>query len=310
MNIINLSEDFNPFEGEEGNIIPTSIITFSGGEPHVKIDVSKGLSGSDLGGTEVPVIAITARLHTSEEVLRLGLLVDAISRLGVFPEPKLLLFTPYFPGARQDRVMNPGEALSVKFYADYINRLGFISVSIFDPHSDVVGALVNNLTITNNHAFINKVVGEINKTKDSVEYFVSPDAGSDKKVNSLVKSFGKGIEVIRCGKNRDVKTGKISDFVVYADDLKGASCLIVDDICDGGGTFLGLAKELKKKGAGKLYLAVSHGIFSKGLKELSREFETVFTTDSFPSVDDPWFSIKNDNYTHCVHQIKLSECYI
>jgi ribose-phosphate pyrophosphokinase len=61
---------------------------------------------------------------------------------------------------------------------------------------------------------------------------------------------------------------------------------MVDDICDGGGTFLGLAEELKSKNAGKLFLAVSHGIFSKGISKLSSMFENIFTTDSIKSMDE------------------------
>jgi len=60
----------------------------------------------------------------------------------------------------------------------------------------------------------------------------------------------------------------------------------VDDICDGGGTFIGLAKALKQKNAGNLYLAVSHGIFSKGFNELNKHFTKIFTTDSFKTINE------------------------
>lgn len=303
MNVINLSEDFKPLN-EGVNVIPTSIITFSGGEPHVQVEINEDL----VVGDQFLEIAITARLHTSEEVLRLGLLVDAIKRLTTMIELKLVLLTPYFPGARQDRVMNPGEALSVKFYGDYINNLGFAEVCVLDPHSDAVGLVLNNVQITNNHLLVKHALAEIRDAGDTVEFLVSPDAGADKKVNTLIKELD-GLEVVRCGKDRDVKTGSITGFAVYADDLKGANCVIVDDICDGGGTFLGLAKELKAKGAGKLYLIVTHGIFSKGTKKLSAAFEAVYTTDSFPSVDDPYFCMKNDNYIHNIHQVSVAKCY-
>ena len=95
-------------------------------------------------------------------------------------------------------------------------------------------------------------------------------------------------------KIRDVKTRKLSGFKVYADDLQGRDCLVVDDICDGGGTFLGLAKELKAKNAGKLYLAVSHGIFSRGVERLLEHYDGVFSTNSFGEVEGlEQFEIKN-----------------
>jgi len=72
--------------------------------------------------------------------------------------------------------------------------------------------------------------------------------------------------------------------------------LIVDDICDGGGTFLGLGEELKKKNAGPLFLAISHGIFSKGFDELVKVYEQIFTTDSFRTIDD-----------ERINQIKLNQ---
>jgi ribose-phosphate pyrophosphokinase len=94
-----------------------------------------------------------------------------------------------------------------------------------------------------------------------------------------------------------VKTGKLSGFKVFADDLKGKTCVIVDDICDGGGTFLGLAKELKDKSCGKLILIVTHGIFSKGLEKLTEVFDEVFSTNSFSDFEN----------TLGFNQIKLNE---
>ena len=82
-------------------------------------------------------------------------------------------------------------------------------------------------------------------------------------------------------------------FLIFLEDEKISKemeafnkCLIIDDICDGGGTFIGLAKELKQKNAGDLYLAVSHGIFSKGLEALNTYFTKLYTTDSFKTLED------------------------
>jgi len=113
---------------------------------------------------------------------------------------------------------------------------------------------------------------------------ISPDGGALKKIYKVAEYLG-GVEVIECSKKRDVKTGQLSGFRVYEDDLKGKHCMIVDDICDGGGTFLGLAEELRAKNAGALSLAVSHGIFSKGVEVLTDQFDYVFTTNSFKDFD-------------------------
>lgn len=190
------------------------------------------------------------------------------------------LFIPYFPAARQDRVMVPGEPLSVKVYADMINAMTLASVTIFDPHSEVTPALLNNCVTISNHEFIKQVIAKIgNDVK-----LISPDGGALKKIYKVSEFLG-GAEVVECSKSRDVKTGKLSGFKVYSEDLAGADCLIVDDICDGGGTFIGLAEALKAKNAGKLYLAISHGIFSKGFEVFDQYFEQIFTTDSIKEID-------------------------
>lgn len=102
---------------------------------------------------------------------------------------------------------------------------------------------------------------------DKNTILISPDGGVLQKIYK-VASYLQNYDVIECSKSRTVKTEKLSGFKVYSDDLNGKAYLIVDDICDGGGTFLVLSEELKAKNTGKLYLVVSHGIFSKGFDKL------------------------------------------
>jgi len=257
--VLHLSDSFRPIEGKQ---IAHESFFFSGGEPHIKITDS----------VDSDKVTITQRLNSFNDLGLLLVAVDALRRLGV---KQLELFIPYFPAARQDRVMVKGEALTLKVYTDIINKLDTENVTIFDPHSDVTGALLNNCTIINNHTFIEKLVSQL--PEDLI--LVSPDAGSLKKIYKLASHL-KDYDVLECGKVRDVTSGALTGFNVPQQDLAGRSCLIVDDICDGGGTFLGLAKELKKQNTGDLYLAVSHGIFSKGSKALLENFKSIFTTDS------------------------------
>ena len=259
--ILNLDPKFAPFQNQEE--IKFQSFTFSGGEPHIKI-------APDFDANKK--VTITHRLNSFNDLGLLCVTVDALRRMDV----KIIdLFIPYFPAARQDRVMIPGEPLSVKVYADIINAMQLNKVFVFDAHSEVAPALLNNSTVIPNYTFIKAVLENIgNDVK-----LISPDGGALKKIYKVSEFLG-GVEVVECSKSRDVKTGKLSGFKVYEDDLEGMDCLIVDDICDGGGTFVGLAEELKKKNAGKLYLAVSHGIFNKGFEVLNC-FDGIFTTNSF-----------------------------
>lgn len=262
---LNLDPLFTPL-GKE-NSIEFQAFTFSGGEPHLKII-------SNLQA--VSAVTITHRVNSFNDMGFILIAVDALRRSGV---SNINLVIPYFPAARQDRVMVAGESLSVKVYADLINSLALKQVTIFDAHSEVAIALLNNCNAVDNHSFIRKVIHKIGAVK-----LISPDGGALKKIYKVAAALD-GMEVVEGSKSRDVKTGQLSGFKVYTDDLGGADCLVVDDICDGGGTFMGLATELKKKNAGKLYLAVSHGIFSKGLEALSQHFELIFTTDSIRNMD-------------------------
>nr|WP_294786236.1 ribose-phosphate diphosphokinase [uncultured Flavobacterium sp.] len=259
--ILNLDPKFAPFQNQEG--IKFQSFTFSGGEPHIKI-------APDFDANKK--VTITHRLNSFNDLGLLCVTVDALRRMDV----KIIdLFIPYFPAARQDRVMIPGEPLSVKVYADIINAMQLNKVFVFDAHSEVTPALLNNSTVIPNYTFIKEV---LNRIGENVK-LISPDGGALKKIYKVSEFLG-GVEVVECSKSRDVKTGRLSGFKVYEDDLNGMDCLIVDDICDGGGTFVGLAEELKKKNAGKLYLAVSHGIFNKGFEVLDC-FDGIFTTNSF-----------------------------
>ena len=282
--ILNLDPNFKPFNGQE---VEFENFIFSGGEPHIKIKTTF-LAPSPLEKAGDEVVSITHRLNSFNDLGLLCVTVDALHRMDV---KNINLFIPYFPAARQDRVMIPGEPLSVKIYADIINAMQLEKVTVFDAHSEVTPALLNNCEVLPNHKFIEKVIENIgNEVK-----LISPDGGALKKIYKVSEFLG-GVEVVECSKSRNVKTGKLTGFKVYAVDLKGTPCLIVDDICDGGGTFLGLADELKNKNAGDLYLAISHGIFNKGFDELNGKFKKIFTTDSFKLID-------NEN----VVQIKLKE---
>lgn len=272
--ILNLDQNFKPLDGEE---IQFENFSFSGGEPHIKINPNFDTTKK---------VTITHRLNSFNDFGLLCLAVDALKRMDVKLEN---LIIPYFPAARQDRVMIKGEPLSVKVYADIINAFKFKKVFVFDAHSEVTPALLNYCEVITNHLFIQKVIQEIGNEV----ILISPDGGALKKIYKVSEFLG-GVEVVECSKSRDVKTGKLKGFKAYTNNLEGKDCLIVDDICDGGGTFIGLAEELKNKNAGKLYLAVSHGIFNKGFEEL-KCFERIFTTDSFKNLEN-----------NCLTQIKLS----
>lgn len=271
--IINLFEDFKPLNGVE---IKVNKFIFSGGEPHVKIQEFGYSSEID------NKLTITTRINNMNDFIILSLLKDAVDRNYSFDWVEVII--PYFPGARQDRVCNSGEPLTVKVFANMINSMNFNRVTIFDPHSDVTPAVIKNCKLGDYQTFIHNIITNNLKEDNLLKNYllIAPDAGSEKKVNKLGRYLN--LDVIHCSKNRDTKTGKILDFSVNnVLRFDKETCYIVDDICDGGGTFIGLAKKLKQMGAGKIILIVSHGIFSKGFKELRKNIDKIYCSDSIAS---------------------------
>lgn len=242
------------------NSYPVKWMKFPGGEINVQIN------------TPCPIIStnVTAILKSSDDIMALLLTVDALRNSGI--EDFYLLKIPYFPYARQDRVCNPGEALSVKVMANLINSLGFQKVEIVDPHSDVTPALINNCKIIKPIEFISRI-------PNLTEYvLVSPDAGAEKKTYDLVKNLNV-MGMVRMTKKRDIRTGEITSIeLVDAINTHNNKFLIVDDICDGGRTFIEAAKVLNIYGSIDLY--VTHGIFSQGFDVFRGYINTIYYSNS------------------------------
>lgn len=238
--------------------------------------------------TRGDTIEVRARLTNSDQVMSLLMLCDALRREGEFNGCKSILKIPYFPYARQDRVANSGESLSVAVMAGLINGLGFDEVHILDPHSDVTPALVNNVRVAHAHEPVMRHTLHKGSIYENGIYVI-PDAGAEKKTRAFAREFGNTRTPMQASKNRCTKTGQITETVLYdnGETYDGPQdFVIVDDICDGGRTFIELAKVIRAKHEVKsLHLHVSHGIFSKGLDVLLEHFDTISTTDSFPKTD-------------------------
>ena len=236
------------------------ITTFPGGE--IGVTLQQPITSDE--------VIIKAHIRNSVELMTLLMTVDAIRRQHNRVSLRLqLLYVPY---ARQDRVCNDGEALGISVLAQLINSCGFDDVVILDPHSDVTPALIKNSIVVESSVIFRSI-----KTDWSDWHIIAPDAGATKRAEKFAKAVG-AAGVIQCLKKRDTVTGALSGFVCY-DDIQGKNLIVLDDICDGGGTFCGLAEILN--GANKLELAVTHGIFSQGVDKLVDKYDMIYTTNSF-----------------------------
>lgn len=237
------------------------VFNFPVGEMHLRIKET-GLCG---------VHDIFFDFERNDEILELLLLVDTIRNVNKHIGP-INLFMPYVPFSRQDRSNESGECFSLRVFAKLINGCGFNKVFIKDPHSDVTAALIDRCIVTTQDEIF-----QVNFLDKEDFWLISPDAGALKKVNKLYAKLPKCLGVVECSKRRNTVTGKITDTIIHADDLAWKDCYVLDDIADGGSTFIGIAKALKAKRAGKIILMVTHGFFTKGLSVFDGLIDEIYT---------------------------------
>lgn len=262
----------NLFESNES----IELKRFAGGECHVKF-LTKFSEGDK--------IRINTRLNSSDDIMNLCLTVDALRNMYV---NYIEIFIPYIPYARQDRVMIPGEPLSIKVFANIINSLNLNKVIVFDAHSDVSVALLNNCENIANYEMVKFFLKQL-KLSDFV--LVSPDLGAYKKVDKLAQKIEYKGNIATGIKVRDLSTGQITKSDVNTDNLNGKACIVVDDICDGGRTFIELAAALEVKNAGTLYFMASHGIFSYNALDRLKEagYKNVCSSNSIANREESDF---------------------
>lgn len=260
----------------EHSDIKYKISKFPDGQQAIEI-----LNAGSLMPTAMPIdVEIASRLNSFRD---LELILCATQALRNLRFTNIELYVPYFLGARSDRLFIGGSINYLKqVICPIINSQNFSGVTVMDPHSDVLEACLNNFKKINNFDLVDDALSHL--IKDNEEHrvvLVSPDAGAYKKVYDVAKKFNIG-KIITATKVRDLNTGNIiGTEIPVLDQHNDLIYLIIDDICDGGRTFVELAKVMKdSRPTAKVHLVVTHGIFSAGFGELKKYFEGIYTTNS------------------------------
>jgi ribose-phosphate pyrophosphokinase len=249
-------------------------------------------------------IIIKSRLNTFSDLEIIICATQALKEVGV---KNISLYIPYCIGARSDRKFMEGGINYVKtVIAPIINSQGYNKVTILDPHSDVLEACINNFEKVDNVDLVSFALQDYFLSKGFETWsasnfdgmrFISPDAGALKKVFHVADAVKYRNEVIIASKHRNLETGKI-DYTNVPMSVHDADkdVFIIDDICDGGRTFIEIAKtvndvrklssSVKREHYGKNYLIVTHGIFSAGFDFLVQYFDGIYCTNSVKDVRD------------------------
>jgi phosphoribosylpyrophosphate synthetase len=222
---------------------------------------------------------IVWNFQDDSEVVHLHSLVTLLVSMTKGRYKEINLTVPFLPGARQDKSINNHSTFNRMIYCRMINLLNFNKVKVFDCHSRLHGML-------NNVEYIEPTLFHKHCLKAfSPQYVVFPDEGA---FSRYQESF-KGFPVVVMKKTRNQITGIIERMEVDHEKSNTYSFfddkdrfLIVDDICDGGGTFIMAAAAIHKiSNESEIALAVSHGLFSKGLGVLENaKISKIFTTNS------------------------------
>lgn len=253
---------------------------FSGGEVQPKI-LNAPTSASD--------VTITCHAYGSDDIMELLLSIDAVwfwvrrYETGFDgPLPKLKVVLPYLPYARQDRVCAPGESAALEIFLSLLARRGIDHVETWDVHNAaaVCRFMPEDISVYTNHPaseFIPRI-----PYKFFQPVVIAPDKGALDRATAAANLLG--AHVYSAHKIRDAATGKIEGTEIFMEHQVASDLLMVDDICDGGRTFIELAKILRKKTTGRVFLYVTHGIFSQGLDVFHRLIDQIYCPNVFPQV--------------------------
>ncbi len=265
---------------ESGELVPRQF-TFPDGQPHCEFHVSEVA----LAAAQGPIDVI-ASIQSGNDLLQIGLVLEALKSVQCEPPVRIRLNISYLLGARMDRRIAPGSPATLSVIATVLNAWSpwLDKLTVLDAHSPVSSQLLPRMEALLPDALVDFTVKALAKTAPASTQsivLVIPDAGALLRVEAMARRLALTHPLARCVKKRDAQSGKLSGFELVSGEVAGKTALIVDDICDGGGTFAGIAKALRGAGAKHVVLCVTHGIFSKGLR--IEGVDSIYCTDSYRS---------------------------
>lgn len=253
---------------DEGNL-KYVLTKFPDGEPHIKIT-------SEINHKDE--VEVYTRICDSDDLFVLLQVGDILKRHEVVWN----LHIAYLMSMRMDRVIDFNRPFSLKIVANLINSLPFTRISLLEPHSNVSEKFFYDrlLPYYGKNCTWNKQLEFSYKHR----CVVLPDDGAVKRYGSTVSLDN----YIIFKKTRDLETGKLTGFQIIETKLSEdiEEFVFVDDLCDGGGTFVGELEVLKKQYPNKKYsLCVRHMVNPIGVQRILDNFDTLYITNSYADWD-------------------------
>ena len=232
----------------KSKLVNSSIRKFADGE--IYIEINENIRGNSI------FIIQSISSPANDNLMELLLCIDALKRSSA---KNITAVIPYFGYARQDRKVVPRTSISAKLVSNLITKAGADRVVTVDLHAgQIQGFFVHPCSITffSTSNFLHGNIKKRIKNKNLI--CVAPDVGGTERARALGKILNIGLAIVD---KRRPKPGQ-SQVMNVIGDVKGKTCILVDDIIDSGGTIVNAAKALKQRGAKEVYVYITHGVLS------------------------------------------------
>tara|TARA_B110001452_G_scaffold264907_1_gene268705 strand:+ start:585 stop:1517 length:933 start_codon:yes stop_codon:yes gene_type:complete len=227
-------------------LVNTNIKRFADGEIYIEIN-------ENIRGNSVFVVQSTSN-PANDNLMELLLCIDALRRSSA---KNITAVIPYYGYARQDRKVAPRTSISAKVVANLLTNAGASRIVTVDLHAGQIQGFfdmpVDNLFTTPLFA---KYIKRKFKSKKLI--CVSPDVGGVQRTRGLATKIKADLAIIDKRRPRPGQS-KVMNII---GDVKGKTCIIVDDIIDSGGTIVNAVDALKKAGAVEVYVFITHAVLS------------------------------------------------
>jgi ribose-phosphate pyrophosphokinase len=244
-----------------------TVTRFSDGE--VYIQVMENVRGAD-----VFVVQPTC-FPVDEHLMELLLMVDALKRASA---RRITTVIPYYGYARQDRKDKPRVPVSSKVIADLLTTVGAHRALVVDLHAPQIQGFFN---IPVDHLFASPVLVDYFKKMQLPNLtVVSPDAGGVERARFFAKKVDAALAIVD-KRRTDMNVAEVMHVI---GDVRGRTCLIIDDIIDTAGTLVKTADALMLAGASKVFACASHPVLSgPAIERISKsQLEQVIVTNTIP----------------------------
>jgi ribose-phosphate pyrophosphokinase len=244
-----------------------TVTRFSDGE--VYIQVMENVRGAD-----VFVVQPTC-FPVDEHLMELLLLVDALKRASA---RRITTVIPHYGYARQDRKDKPRVPVSSKLIADLLTTAGAHRALVVDLHAPQIQGFFN---IPVDHLFASPVLVDYFKKMQLPNLtVVSPDAGGVERARFFAKKVDAALAIVD-KRRTDMNVAEVMHVI---GDVRGRTCLIIDDIIDTAGTLVKTADALMLAGASQVFACASHPVLSgPAIERISKsQLEQVIVTNTIP----------------------------